>query len=419
MLFFLPFVLMKKILFVFLLCMIWQEGFSQYVYGTTGLLHMPTADMQRDKTFLFGASYLDVAATPAHWNYHTFNYYINITIFPWLEIGYTCTLHKAEHGSTYFPPSVWGKYCNQDRQFSGRLRIWKEGWWKEWTPQIVLGANDPSTNDILGNSDKDDYVHYLFCCLPSKDREVIVSLIDYCENHLVHFFSVPNVRNYLHHRMSFNIMGNVPYLGLRPDPLSWPGNRLLKRTFDIVVSSVFLCTLFPVILIVVAIVTGLTMPGPLFFRQKRNGLNGREFYCYKFRSMKVNADADRIQATEHDPRKTRWGNIMRKTNIDELPQFINVLLGDMSIVGPRPHMLLHTQEYSRLINKYMVRHFVKPGITGWSQVTGFRGETKELKDMEGRIRGDIWYLEHWSFGLDLYIMYRTVANVFRGEKNAY
>jgi putative colanic acid biosynthesis UDP-glucose lipid carrier transferase len=110
---------------------------------------------------------------------------------------------------------------------------------------------------------------------------------------------------------------------------------------------------------------------------------------------------------------------MRKTNIDELPQFINVLLGDMSIVGPRPHMLLHTQEYSRLINKYMVRHFVKPGITGWSQVTGFRGETKELKDMEGRIRGDIWYLEHWSFGLDLYIMYRTVANVFRGEKNAY
>lgn len=121
----------------------------------------------------------------------------------------------------------------------------------------------------------------------------------------------------------------------------------------------------------------------------------------------------------HDPRKTRWGNIMRKTNIDELPQFINVLLGDMSIVGPRPHMLLHTQEYSRLINKYMVRHFVKPGITGWSQVTGFRGETKELKDMEGRIRGDIWYLEHWSFGLDLYIMYRTVANVFRGEKNAY
>lgn len=262
-------------------------------------------------------------------------------------------------------------------------------------------------------------VHYLFCCLPSKDSDVILPLIHYCENHLVHFFSVPNVRNYLHHSMSFNIMGSVPYLGLRPDPLSWPENRLLKRSFDIVFSLIFLCTLFPVILIVVAVITSLTMPGPLFFCQKRNGLNGKEFYCYKFRSMKVNVEADRVQAKPNDPRKTKWGSIMRKTNIDELPQFINVLLGDMSIVGPRPHMLLHTQEYSKLINKYMVRHFVKPGITGWSQVTGFRGETKELKDMEARIRGDIWYLEHWSFALDLYIIYKTVANVMEGEKNAY
>ena len=133
----------------------------------------------------------------------------------------------------------------------------------------------------------------------------------------------------------------------------------------------------------------------------------------------VEPEADTLQATKDDPRKTKWGNIMRKTNIDELPQFINVLLGDMSIVGPRPHMLKHTEEYSKLINKYMVRHLVKPGITGWSQVTGYRGETKELKDMEGRIRGDIWYIEHWSFGLDLFIIYKTVANVIQGEKNAY
>lgn len=262
-------------------------------------------------------------------------------------------------------------------------------------------------------------VHYLFCCLPFKDSDVILPLIHYCENHLVHFFSVPNVHNYLHHSMSFNIMGSVPYLGLRPDPLSWPENRLLKMSFDIVFSLIFLCTLFPVILIVVAVITGLTMPGPLFFCQKRNGLNGKEFYCYKFRSMKVNIEADRVQAMPNDPRKTKWGNIMRKTNIDELPQFINVLLGDMSIVGPRPHMLLHTQEYSKLINKYMVRHFVKPGITGGSRLTGFRGETKELKDMEGHIRGDIRYLEHWSFALDLYIIYKTVANVMESEKNAY
>lgn len=261
--------------------------------------------------------------------------------------------------------------------------------------------------------------HFLYCSLPSKEEKTIVPIIRYCENNLVHFYSVPNVHNYLHNRMYFNMMGNVPYLSLHRDPLSRTGNLFIKRAFDIVFSLTFLCTLFPFIFVIVAIITKITMPGPIFFKQKRNGLNDKEFYCYKFRSMKVNADADRVQATKDDPRKTKWGNIMRKTSIDELPQFINVLKGDMSIVGPRPHMVKHTEEYSKLINKYMIRHFVKPGITGWSQVTGFRGETKELKDMEGRIRGDIWYIEHWSFWLDIYIIYKTVANAIHGEKNAY
>ena len=273
--------------------------------------------------------------------------------------------------------------------------------------------------DVIKYLENSGNTHYLFCCLHSKDHEIIRPLIDYCENHLVHFYSVPNVRTYLHKRMYFNMLGSVPYLSLREDPLSRTGNRILKRTFDVVFSLTFLCTLFPIILLIVTIITKLTMPGPIFFKQKRNGQNDKEFYCYKFRSMKVNAQADSLQATKDDPRKTRWGNIMRKTSIDELPQFINVLLGDMSVVGPRPHMLKHTEEYSKLINKYMVRHFVKPGITGWSQVTGYRGETKELKDMEGRIRGDIWYIEHWSFGLDLFIIYKTVANAIHGEKNAY
>lgn len=278
-----------------------------------------------------------------------------------------------------------------------------------------LGRPEEVQNYLKKNS----YIHYLFCCLPSHRSEIIVPIINYCENHLVHFYSVPNLHNYLHNRVYFNMMGNVPYLSLRQDPLSRTENKLLKRTFDIVFSLLFLCTLFPIILIIVTIITKLTMPGPIFFRQKRNGLNDKEFYCYKFRSMKANAEADTLQATKDDPRKTRWGNIMRKTNIDELPQFINVLLGDMSVVGPRPHMLKHTEEYSKLINKYMVRHFVKPGITGWSQVTGYRGETKELKDMEGRVIGDIWYIEHWSFWLDIYIIYKTVRNAIHGEKNAY
>ena len=141
--------------------------------------------------------------------------------------------------------------------------------------------------------------------------------------------------------------------------------------------------------------------------------------CIRDSSMRVNADADRVQATRDDPRKTRFGDFLRRSSIDELPQFINVLRGDMSIVGPRPHMLQHTEQYSKLINKYMVRHLIKPGITGWAQVTGYRGETHSLSQMEGRVRRDIWYLENWSLLLDIRIIFMTVWNALRQDENAY
>lgn len=259
----------------------------------------------------------------------------------------------------------------------------------------------------------------VYCCLPSVRGKEIRELIDYCENHLIRFYSVPNVRNYLRRPMCMRFVGEVPVLYIRKEPLRQPLNRFIKRMFDVVCSLLFLCTLFPFIYLIVGIITKATSPGPVFFKQKRNGLSGKEFYCYKFRSMRVNAQCDTLQATEHDPRKTKFGNFLRKSSIDELPQFINVLRGNMSIVGPRPHMLKHTEEYSELINKYMVRHFIKPGITGWAQVTGCRGETKELSQMEARIRKDIWYVENWSFWLDIRIMYLTVRNAIHGEKRAY
>lgn len=259
----------------------------------------------------------------------------------------------------------------------------------------------------------------LYCGLTSSHSKEILPIISYCENNLIHFYSVPNVRNYLKRRMHLELIGSVPVLDIRQEPLAQPENRLAKRLFDIVFSLLFLCTIFPIIFIIIGLAIKITSPGPIFFKQKRSGEENEEFWCYKFRSMRVNKDSDKVQATLNDPRKTRLGNFMRKTSIDELPQFINVLLGDMSVVGPRPHMLKHTEEYSKLIDKYMVRHLVKPGITGWAQVTGFRGETKELWQMEGRVERDIWYLEHWTFMLDLYIIYKTVKNAVRGEKEAY
>lgn len=289
----------------------------------------------------------------------------------------------------------------------------------------IPSVHFPSNVPYLGHPKKvvsylqENGVSQLYCSLPSSRSEEIIPIVNYCENHLIRFFSVPNVRNYLKRRMWFELLGNVPVLCIRQEPLSQVENRILKRTFDVVCSSLFLCTLFPIIYVIAGLAIKLSSKGPVFFKQKRSGEDGHEFWCYKFRSMKVNAQSDTLQATEHDPRKTKVGDFLRKSSIDELPQFINVLKGDMSIVGPRPHMLKHTEEYSHLINKFMVRHFIKPGITGWAQVTGFRGETKELWQMEGRVQRDIWYIEHWTFMLDLFIIYKTVYNAIRGEKEAY
>ena len=196
-------------------------------------------------------------------------------------------------------------------------------------------------------------------------------------------------------------------------------NQVLKRGFDIVVSLCFLCLVFPFLLLLVFVVTECTMPGKLFFVQKRTGLNGKTFKCYKFRSMRQNPHSEVRQATKGDDRVTRWGYIMRKTSLDETPQFINVLMGDMSIVGPRPHMLKHTDEFTELVDGYMLRHQVKPGVTGWSQVNGYRGEIKKVEDIENRVKFDLWYIDHWSFFLDLRIIFKTITLCFGNDSHAH
>jgi len=227
------------------------------------------------------------------------------------------------------------------------------------------------------------------------------------------------MNGYPHRKMHYDEFGDVTIISLREEPLNNPLMQLLKRTEDIVISGLFLVTVYPLVWIFVAIGTRLTSPGPILFRQNRTGYNGKSFRCLKFRSMKVNTDSDKIQATEDDPRKTKFGDFLRRTSIDELPQFINVFKGDMSIVGPRPHMEFHTDMYSKLISEYMVRHLVKPGITGWAQVNGCRGETKTVEQMKDRVEHDIWYIEHWSPLLDVKIVFMTVRQILGGDDQAY
>ena len=244
-------------------------------------------------------------------------------------------------------------------------------------------------------------------------------LMHLCDKEMIRMYYMPSIFYGEFRKAKVKEFGDIYVLSQYNEPLLDVRNRMKKRIFDVLVSLLFLCTLFPFILVVVYIISKITMPGPLFFKQKRTGYDGRDFYCYKFRSMKVNKDSDTVQAVKNDPRVTKWGAFMRHTNIDELPQFINVLKGDMSIVGPRPHMLAHTDYYSELISDYMIRHYVKPGITGWAQTHGERGETKTVDDMRRRVEKDIWYIEHWNFWLDIQIIMKTVSDAINGDDKAY
>ena len=258
----------------------------------------------------------------------------------------------------------------------------------------------------------------MYVSLSRRDRDVIKRISRFCDHRVIRFYYVPVSVESIGLNLKREMLDDMEVFTTYENPLQNSVNRFIKRLFDVILSLLFLiptAIIFPFVFVIMKIQS----PGPILFKQKRTGLDGKTFNCYKFRSMHVNADADRVQATKDDPRKYPFGNFMRKANIDELPQFINVLQGRMSIVGPRPHMLAHTEQYSGLIDKYMVRHFVKPGVTGWAQVTGFRGETKELWQMEGRVKRDIWYIENWSIWLDIRIIWLTFKSMFIHDKNAY
>ena len=278
-------------------------------------------------------------------------------------------------------------------------------------------------DDVMSNLEHTENLELgddVYVCISRRDSDTVKRISKMCERQVIHFYYVPVSVESMGINLKRELLDDIEIYATYENPLQNPVNRCVKRIGDIVFSIFALLCILP-FLPVIALVIKIQRPkGPVFFRQLRTGLDGKNFYCVKFRSMHPNKDESGAkQATKDDPRKFPFGNFMRKASVDELPQFWNVLKGDMSIVGPRPHPLAINEKYTELIDKYMVRHFVKPGVTGWAQVTGFRGETEELWQMEGRIKQDIWYMEHWNFWLDVRILWMTVKQILKHDEQAY
>ncbi|HQW06884.1 MAG: exopolysaccharide biosynthesis polyprenyl glycosylphosphotransferase [Flavobacteriales bacterium] len=264
-------------------------------------------------------------------------------------------------------------------------------------------------------------IDILYCALPGTRRAEITDLMEFCERNTIRFRVIPSAESFIPvvKTSDLEFHGAVPVSKIRKEPLDSAFARGVKRAFDIAFSLGVILFIFTWLFPILAMLVKLSGRGPVFFKQIRLGKDNEEFVCWKFRSMRMNVEADSKQATKNDPRVTAVGRFLRKSNLDEMPQFINVLFGHMSIVGPRPHPLRLNDQYRDIIDKYMVRHFVRPGITGWAQVSGFRGETRTPELMERRVELDVWYLENWSFWLDLRIVVKTVTNMLSKDANAY
>ena len=275
-------------------------------------------------------------------------------------------------------------------------------------------------NTILRTTEIDE----VFIALPTNENEKIQNCIAICDGLNVKVRILPNLSEFTSTSVYINNIGLLPVVNVGDLPLDKKENRILKRTFDIIFSLLFFIFLGIYLFPLLAIIIKLSSKGPVLFKQERWGLNNKRITCYKFRSMyKESSDTDELgnfqQAQKNDPRITLIGKILRKTNMDELPQFWNVLIGNMSVVGPRPHPTQLNIQSMELVDNYMLRHMVIPGITGLAQVNGCRGETKTTEDMQKRVNFDLYYIQRWNFWLDLQIIIQTVINIFRGDQNAY
>ncbi len=264
----------------------------------------------------------------------------------------------------------------------------------------------------------DNNIDEVYCSLNEISNDKLKELVEFADDYKKSIKFIPDTSEIFSKNLKVDYYELFPVLSLQKTELHNPFIKAIKRTFDILFSLVIIIFLLLWLIPILAILIKLESKGPVFFKQGRPGIDEREFFCYKFRSMKLNLFTEK-EASKNDPRVTKMGKLMRKTSMDELPQFFNVLLGDMSVVGPRPHLWSQNKAYASKIKKYMVRHYVKPGITGLAQVKGYRGEIETEEDMVNRIKLDVFYIENWSLIMDIKIIFQTVFNIFRGEDKAY
>jgi putative colanic acid biosynthesis UDP-glucose lipid carrier transferase len=259
----------------------------------------------------------------------------------------------------------------------------------------------------------------IYSTIAPEHNPSIYNLIAIADQNCIRFKIVPDISLFVKRQMHIDYLNEIPVVSLRQEPLEDLDSRIRKRLFDLAVSSLVIIFILSWLIPLLGLLIWIESKGPIFFIQPRSGKDNKIFGCFKFRSMRVNAAANEQQAIKRDARITRVGNFLRRTSLDEMPQFLNVLMGHMSVVGPRPHMVKHTDQYSKLIGQYMVRQFLKPGITGWAQINGFRGETQTVEKMEKRVEHDLWYLENWSLWLDFKIICLTAFGVIKGDKEAF
>lgn len=278
-----------------------------------------------------------------------------------------------------------------------------------------LSSETSHNPEVIGHPDdlesiiEENHIQMVFVILSlSPDENKRKELLKTCNRKGIRLRFIPENQRWFKARYNLESVGPIVVINPQEMPLDELGSRVWKRLFDIAFSLIAILFVFSWLFPILAILIKISSNGSVFFIQKRTGIDNKPFNCIKFRSMQVNGHADTKQATANDSRITWVGNFMRRTNLDELPQFFNVLMGQMSIVGPRPHMLKHTEVYSELIQYYLTRHYIKPGITGWAQVSGYRGETNELWKMQRRVDFDKEYIENWTFWWDVKIIWMTV-----------